>query len=178
MENVPQVISNDNIKLFGEWTSFLTKLGYKNQYKLLNAKDFGVPQNRERCFMVSILKSENKQFAFPKPRPLEIRLKDVLEPYEEVDDKYYIKSEKAQKLIQQLIDRGQLQSGGCDLSLKKTKSIDVANCITARYDCGISNQESLGTGVVELGYIEKGTGKHQSNTVYDVGGDIPNFNIS
>lgn len=110
MENVPQVISNDNIKLFGEWTSFLTKLGYKNQYKLLNAKDFGVPQNRERCFMVSILKSENKDFAFPKPRPLEIRLKDVLEPYEEVDEKYYIKSEKAQKLIQQLIDRGDLPS--------------------------------------------------------------------
>lgn len=141
MENVPQVIGKDNIKLFGEWTSFLTKLGYKNQYKLLNAKDFGVPQNRERCFMVSILKSENKDFAFPKPRPLELRLKDVLEPYEEVDEKYYIKSEKAQKLIQQLIDRGDLQS-------------DDIN-------------------VFEIGYIEKGTGKHQSNTVYDVSGIAP-----
>lgn len=119
MENVPQVISNDNLKLFSEWTSFLTKLGYVNQYKLLNAKDYGVPQNRERCFMVSILRSENKVFEFPKPKVLDKRLKDVLET--DVDEKYYIKSEKAQKLIQQLIDRGQLQSGGCDLSLKKTK---------------------------------------------------------
>lgn len=79
MENVPQVISNDNIKLFGEWTSFLTKLGYKNYYKLLNAKDFGVPQNRERCFMISILKSENKQFVFPNKQILYNSVKDLLE---------------------------------------------------------------------------------------------------
>lgn len=171
MENVPQVISADNIKLFGEWTSFLTKLGYKNQYKLLNAKDYGVPQNRERCFMVSILKSENKQFSFPKSRPLEIRLKDVLE--DDVDEKYYIRSEKAQKLIQQLIDRGQLQRGGCDLSLKKPRHIDIANCIKARYDGGIANFQNDGTGIIELGNVENGTGKHQSNTVYSGGGLSP-----
>ena len=100
MENVPMVISKDNIKLFGEWTGFLTKLGYDNYYQLLNAKDYGVPQNRERCFMVSILKSEHKAFAFPKPKPLEIRLKDVLE--DNVDEKYYLTSEKAQRLIYQL----------------------------------------------------------------------------
>lgn len=97
MENVPQVISNDNIKLFGEWIQFLIKLGYVNYYKLLNAKDFGVPQNRERCFMVSILKSENKQFSFPKSKPLEIRLNDLLET--DIDFTSYILSNKNKESI-------------------------------------------------------------------------------
>lgn len=105
MENVPQVIGKDNIKLFGEWTYFLTKLGYNNYYKLLNAKDFGVPQNRNRCFMVSILKSENKDFVFPKPKKLEIRLRDVLEPCQDIGEQYYIKSEKAGKLLKSLFER-------------------------------------------------------------------------
>lgn len=157
MENVPQVISKDNIKLFGEWTSFLTQLGYKNQYKLLNAKDFGVPQNRERCFMVSILKSENKDFVFPTPRPLDKRLKDVLEPYEEVDNKYYIKSEKAQKLIQQLIDRGDLSDAKTisvsDQAEHYVRKTEISHTIKAG-DRGWENQEC--NAVVELGYIEKG----------------------
>lgn len=106
MENVPQVVSKDNLALFSEWTSFLSKLGYQNQYKILNAKNFGVPQNRERCYMVSILKSENKVFTFPKPKPLTKRLKDVLE--KKADEKYYINTEKAQNLIDSLIAKGQL----------------------------------------------------------------------
>lgn len=108
MENVPQVVSKDNLKLFSEWTQFLFRLGYDSQYKLLNAKDFGVPQNRERCFMVSILRSEHKTFAFPKPIELKLRLKDVLEDESEVDEKYYIRSEKAQNLINKLILDGEL----------------------------------------------------------------------
>lgn len=106
MENVPQVVGKDNLKLFGEWTTFLAKKGYESQYKILNAKDFGVPQNRDRCFMVSILKSEHKVFTFPKGKPLDKRLKDVLE--DKVDKKYYINSEKAQNLIDKLIAEGQL----------------------------------------------------------------------
>lgn len=97
--------------------------------------------------MVSILKTVDKQFTFPLPRKLNLRLKDMLE--DEVDEKYYINNEKAQKLICTLYDRGQLQTGGVDLSIKKTKNIDVANCILARTDCGISNQQSIGTGVIE-----------------------------
>lgn len=106
MENVPQVVSKDNIALFSEWTEFLQSLGYDNYYRILNAKDFGVPQNRERCFMVSILRSENKVFEFPTPRPLDKRLKDVLES--NVDEKYYINNAKAQELINKLAANGQL----------------------------------------------------------------------
>lgn len=154
MENVPQVISKDNIKLFGEWTSFLTKLGYRNQYKLLNAKDFGVPQNRNRCFMVSILKSENKDFVFPKPKKLEKRLKDVLEPCQDIGEQYYIKSEKAEKLLKSLMERNPniVDSRGrqaVELSINCPRVIDTANTILSRYDSGISNRKYTGTGVLE-----------------------------
>lgn len=64
MENVPQVIGKKNINDFKNWCQFLTELGYTNSYKLLNAKDYGIPQNRERCFMVSIL--NDKKFKFPE----------------------------------------------------------------------------------------------------------------
>lgn len=176
MENVPQVVSKDNIDLFSEWTEFLTDLGYVNQYKLLNAKDFGVPQNRDRCFMVSILKSENKQFTFPKPRPLDKCLRDILE--ENVSESYYIRSERAQKLLQQLADKGDLHTGACDLSVKKTKFIDIANCVTAG-DRGVTAVESCGTGVIDVvGHIEKGTGEHQSNEVYGVDGISPTLSSS
>ena len=106
MENVPQVVSKDNLRLFSEWTGFLQSLGYKNDYTILNAKDFGVPQNRERCYMVSILESEHRDFKFPTPRKLEKRLRDVLE--ENVDEKYYINNEKAQELIDKMVANGQL----------------------------------------------------------------------
>ena len=107
MENVPQVISDANIADFRLWQDFLESKRYTNYVEVLNAKDFGVAQNRERCFMVSLLGQWN--YKFPKPIPLTKTMADYLE--NEVDEKYYINSEKAQKLIQQLIDGGQL--GGC-----------------------------------------------------------------
>ena len=104
MENVPQVHSTDNMPDFSKWIEFLEGLGYVNYWKDLNAKNYGVPQNRERCFMFSFLGDYN--YHFPDPIPLERKLKDLLE--DEVDKKYYINNEKAQKLIQTLIDNGTL----------------------------------------------------------------------
>lgn len=86
MENVPQVIGKKNINDFKDWCLFLTKLGYTNSYELLNAKDYGIPQNRERCFMISVL--GNKKFKFPSGVPLKLRLKDMLEDV--VDSKYMV----------------------------------------------------------------------------------------
>lgn len=86
MENVPDVIGSNNIKHFAEWLAKLESLGYKCYWQVLNAKDYGVPQNRERCFMVSVL--GDYWFAFPKGKKLEIKLKDILE--NEVDEKYYL----------------------------------------------------------------------------------------
>jgi DNA (cytosine-5)-methyltransferase 1 len=108
MENVPQVISDANIADFHEWQKFLESKGYTNYVEVLNAKDFGVAQNRERCFMVSLLGQWN--YKFPQPIPLTKTMKDYLE--DEVDEKYYINSEKAQNLIKQLMDSGQLENRG------------------------------------------------------------------
>lgn len=77
MENVPQVISEKNIKDFSQWVAFLDGLGYKSKWEILNAKDYGIPQNRERCFMVSML--GDYYYEFPARKPLKKRLKDMLE---------------------------------------------------------------------------------------------------
>lgn len=86
MENVPQVIGEKNIKDFAKWLDALEKMGYCNYWQVLNAKDYGIPQNRARCFMVSVL--GDYYYEFPKPMKLEKRLKDLLEP--SVDEKYYL----------------------------------------------------------------------------------------
>lgn len=86
MENVPPVIGAKNIANFSEWLHKLESLGYKCFYKILNSKNYGVPQNRDRCFMVSIL--GDYYYTFPGEKPLERRLKDVLQ--KEVPEKYYL----------------------------------------------------------------------------------------
>ena len=106
MENVPQVHSKKNMDDFQKWIAFLENKGYSNYWQDLNAKNYGVAQNRNRCFMVSILGNYN--FTFPNPIELQKVMKDYLE--DEVDEKYYINNEKAQKLIQKLIDNGTLQN--------------------------------------------------------------------
>lgn len=110
MENVPQVHGKKNIDDFHKWIEFLDNLGYTNFWKDLNAKDYGVAQNRNRCFMFSFL--GNYTYKFPEPIPLEKKLKDYLE--DDVDDRYYINNEKAEKLIKQLIDNGTLPKHNLD----------------------------------------------------------------
>lgn len=90
MENVPDVIGQKNYADFMQWYAALEACGYQSYYTILNAKDFGVPQNRARCFMISILGNYN--YSFPQGFTLEKRLKDLLE--ENVDEKYYISEEK------------------------------------------------------------------------------------
>lgn len=94
LENVKAMVSKKFLPMFNLWQAELERMGYINFAKILNAKDFGVPQNRERIFLFSIRAdgldglAGNVQYHFPKPFPLERRLKDVLE--ENVDEKYYL----------------------------------------------------------------------------------------
>ena len=90
MENVKNLVGETHIHNFIAWLRVLEEMGYRSFWKVLNAKDYGVPQNRERVFVVSIL--GGGQYQFPEPIKLTKRLKDVLEPV--VDEKYYISSEK------------------------------------------------------------------------------------
>lgn len=91
MENVAALVSQKFIRLFNAWQLELESYGYRNFAKVLNAKDYGVPQNRERIFMVSVL-DETARYEFPDPMPLTIRLKDVLE--KEVEERYYLSEQQ------------------------------------------------------------------------------------
>lgn len=118
-ENVKALVSQKFLPYFLKWQHELEGYGYSNFAKVLNARDYGVPQNRERIFMVSIL-GENASYHFPKPFPLERRLKDVLE--KEVDEKYYL-SKKMVAYLNSL--------GGKDGTFVRGKGVDDGNGIAA-----------------------------------------------
>lgn len=149
MENVPQVIGKGNINDFREWQYFLESLGYMNYTQVLNAKHYGVAQNRERCFMVSILGEYS--YNFPEPIKLTKTIADYLE--DEVEEKFYIKGEKADKLIEQLIEKGQLGTDKvyADGTINDPEAKEISNCLTAK-DRGIRKFKSEG-GVVVHGSI-------------------------
>lgn len=94
MENVPQVHGERNQEDFWQWCESLEELGYRNYWQDLNSKNYGVPQNRLRTFMVSVLGDYG--YEFPLGKPLTLKLRDLLE--EEVDKKYII-SEKMLKVL-------------------------------------------------------------------------------
>jgi DNA (cytosine-5)-methyltransferase 1 len=164
------------------WQDFLISKGYSNYVDILNAKDFGVAQNRERCFMVSVLGEYN--YKFPKPINLTKTMADYLE--DTVNEKYYINSEKAKQLVQQLVGNNRLH--GCignlnpsgngingnvftsdglapttnkgegikictNLTINNPQVKIISNCITARENRGISNQRSEGSAVIEVNQI-------------------------
>ena len=105
MENVPQVHSKQNMQYFQQWLSVLSDFGYRSFWKDLNAKDFGVAQSRNRCFLVSFL-NKNINFSFPQSMKLDKTMKDYLE--DEVEDKFYINSDRARKMIDKLVIDGKV----------------------------------------------------------------------
>lgn len=96
LENVKNLVSKKFKADFDRWLYFLSSLGYTNYWQILNAKDFGIPQNRERVFCVSI-RGEHKPFKFPEKRELKLRLRDMID--EVVDEKYYLKESTIRSII-------------------------------------------------------------------------------
>lgn len=98
-ENVKNVLSKKHKHNFDKYLDEMDRIGYNNYFEILNAKDYGVPQNRERVFVVSIRKDIDKGFMFPKPFDNGVRLIDMLE--ENVDESYYISDGKVMQLIEE-----------------------------------------------------------------------------
>lgn len=96
LENVKNLVSKKFKADFDRWLAFLKSLGYSNYWQILNAKDYGIPQNRERVFCVSI-RGEHKPFKFPKKRELKLRLRDMID--EVVDEKYYLKESTIRSIV-------------------------------------------------------------------------------
>ena len=123
-ENVKNIVGkqfrNTTFKLFEDE---LHEYGYNTYWKVLNAKNYGIPQNRERVYLIFIRKDlDNSQFKFPEPFDNEIRLKDLLE--DEVDEKYYLSDEKVQKFFKNF--------NQSDLPVT-TRNSDISSTIRASY---------------------------------------------
>lgn len=96
MENVPQVHGKGNKESFDKWCTQLEEMGYKNFRKDLIATDYGIPQTRKRCFMVSI--KGGSAYSFQEPIPLKKKLKDFLLDSTEIDEKYYLTGEQIENI--------------------------------------------------------------------------------
>lgn len=146
-ENVKNLLSKKHIHNFNAYLEAMEQLGYNNFYQVLNAKDYGIPQNRERVFTISIRKDINKLFTFPPKQELKLKLKDLLE--DEVDEKYYLSGERVVELIYKIQDQIKELPSCCDSTINDPQIRDVCNCITARYNAGIQNQKQIGMCVIE-----------------------------
>ena len=97
-ENVKNILSKKHKHNFDKYLEKMEQLGYKNYYHVLNAKDYGIPQNRERIYTISIKKDIDKRiYNFPKKENLQLKLKDILE--DKVNEKYYISQIENGKII-------------------------------------------------------------------------------
>lgn len=169
-ENVKNITGKRFKETFDLFISELEEYGYNVYWEVLNAKDYGVPQNRERVYVIIIKKElDNGKFIWPEPFDNGIRLKDLLEP--EVDEKYYTDTPNTRRLIKELVDSGKLDKAisntvrvgggqkscdgqtqlGCYISTHGVRShpklIDIASTCMARYYKGFYTQEA--TGVIE-----------------------------
>ena len=167
LENVKNLVGKKHKHNFDKWLEWLEEQGYTNYWQVLNAKDYGVPQNRERVFVVSIL-GEHEPYEFPEPIELELRLKDVLES--EVDEKFYLSKEKSEKLISRFDLKDEPFLLGGEQKNQAIKKDGVSTTLTS----------SMGTGggyvpmVNRIGGIFDKDGKtHQAGAVWDKEGLSP-----
>lgn len=179
-ENVKGLLSDDNGRTFQEWVNYLggksvngqpcifphdEAVPYHIYYKVLNSKKHGVPQNRERIFIVGIRDDNDNVFSWPKEEYLEKRLKDVLES--EVDDKYFL----SDKMVEGLISKDG-KSGFINQNTQESKvfSDDGTSPTIAAGTHGYAN------GYVSTEIIQLNNPKHSNDRVYMDNGLSPTLN--
>ena len=168
LENVKNLVGKKFIKDFERWLSFLNGLGYYSNWEVLNAKDYGIPQNRERVFVVSSL--ENIHYNFPKQVELKSKMKDLLE--EKVDDKYYL-SEKLLKYFSDMKNRNGFTRGE-KFNPRKLENCNTAFAITTR-----AGARATDNYIIQLGNLkntESFGGNPQTGRVYSPDGISPCLN--
>ena len=148
LENVKPLVGKKFKPQFDSWCNWLDSIGYNTYYDVLNGKHYGVPQNRERVFAISIRKDIDISFKFSETIPLQNRLKDILEKH--VDEKYYINNEKTEALLAQLQDK--LENSVQTIKVSNQATVvdgftDEAGTLMARDWKGFGNQAM--TAVVE-----------------------------
>lgn len=164
-ENVKNLTSKKFSEQFQTVLDSLEDAGYNNYWQVLNAKDYGIPQNRERVFIVSIRKDvDNGRFQFPEPYELKLRLKDMLE--DEVDEKFYLSTEQIEKIKNSIFaqERTRIQGDVCGsllarnykdpkcVSVEDYPKIDIAFNL---YDMGVSGFNRDTGDILKIGGICK-----------------------
>lgn len=182
-ENVKNLLSAKHKHNFDKYIETLTMLGYNSYYQVLNAKYYGMPQNRERVYTISIRQDvDNKDFAFPEKIPLKLRLRDFLDNY--VDDKYYL----SENMLNYVLDKNNVQKGTkwegrADNDLLNP---NIAHALSVRgaggnQRAGVSNfiidnfEEEIKVKDVKriYGIFDNENKKHQAGSVYDSNGLAP-----
>lgn len=133
LENVKAMVSKKFLPMFQLWCDEVERLGYRNYHQVLNAKDYGVPQNRERIFLVSIRDDVEQSFQFPKPQELTLTLDDVLE--DEVERKYYLSHERIEGLLLSTLEEMK-KKRGYKFSVKKK----VTSPSASQEDAGVAER--------------------------------------
>lgn len=178
LENVKSLVSKKFKDQFNDWLVYLESLGYTNYYKVLNAKEFGIPQNRERVFVVSILNDDKCDFTFPEGQPLRASLSDILES--DVEDKYYL-SDEVQKRFK---PNSHFFKGGGNIvgttapSFRKIGARDVCYSPDSVVGTLLSTDYKQPKQIIERvvrvgGCFDTDTAKRQAGSVYDTKGLSP-----
>lgn len=172
IENVKNLTGKKFKNEFKTVLNDLEDAGYNSYWKVLNAKDYGVPQNRERVYIISIRKDlDNKKFKFPEPFSSTIRLKDILE--KEVDEKFYIPKDRVDRFVTNsnskkclMYDVSQSKREG-----KSREYNDYSPTLTSRdyKDPRIVNENAL----KQVAQIYPNSGNPQAGRIYDANGISP-----
>lgn len=173
-ENVKNLLSKKHIHNFNAYLEAMERLGYKSYYQVLNAKDYGIPQNRERVFTISIRNDVDTGFVFPEKQPLKLKLKDMLE--DEVDEKYYL----SDKMMNYISANNEKWSGNNNQSLINKSVTTTINTGEGQRRCDASNYiskelpENTDLKVIrKYGIFDTEKSTHQAGSVYDENGLSP-----
>lgn len=162
-ENVKNLLSKSHRHNFDSYIQVMNDLGYNSYYKVLNAKDYGIPQNRERVYTISILKDLDRGYEFPGGTELKLKLKDMLE--DSVDEKYYLSA----KLIKYFEKQNEVnREKGRGFKFEVTSGDCVAKAVTTRVGaCRTEDNYIKVIGEVDI------KGHDCIKRVYDVEGIAP-----
>ena len=165
-ENVKNLVGKKFNAQFQVVLASLEAAGYNNYWQVLNAKDYGIPQNRERVFIVSIRKDiDTGSFTFPEPIPLTLRLKDMLE--DEVDEKFYLSDRTLNFFIE---NTKKQQAKGNGFKFEPTDGNVVAKTITTRAGSRMDDNFIDMLGMLDI------KGNEQVRRVYGADGISPTLN--
>lgn len=158
-ENVKNLLSKKHKHNFDAYIETMNILGYNSYYEVLNAKDYGIPQNRERVYTISIRRDVDKfNFLFPKKEELKLRLKDMLE--DEVEEKYYLSNAQIEKIV------------NSDFMQEKKRIQEKEYCDT------LCARDWKDPKCVRIGGIfDTEKSKHQAGSIYDKDGLSPTLDV-